>query len=85
MHRFTRHPHAPCDVDARPSGGLPQDRDLLRKRAKQVAPEDSRTQSERLREALRVSAAALGLRGAAIRDGFAVLDTAEAHVVHARR
>ena len=82
---MTRDPHAPCDVDARPSGGLPQERDLLRKRAEQVAPEDSRTQSERLRDALRFSVAAPGLRGAVMRDGFAVLDTAEAHVVHARR
>ena len=81
----TRDPHAPCDVDARPSGGPPQDRDLLRTRAEQVAPEESRTQSERLREALRFSVAAPGGRGAAMRDGFAVLDTAAAHVVHARR
>ena len=82
----TRNRHAPCDVDARPSGGLPQDRDLLRKRAEQIAPEDSWTQSERLREALRFSVAALGLcRGGAMRDCFAVLDTADAHVAHARR
>ena len=82
---MTRDPHAPSDVDARPSGGPPQERDLLRKRAEQGAPEDSRTQSERLREVLRFSVAAPGLRGAAMRDGFAVLDTAAAHVVHARR
>jgi len=66
-------------------GELPLEPDRLRRRAEQVAPEDSRTQSERLREALRVSGAAPGLRGAAMRDGFAVLDTAAAHVVHARR
>ena len=76
---MTRDPHAPCQVDARPSAGLPQEVDLLLKRAKQVAPEDSRTQSERLREALRFSVASPGLRGAVMRDGFAVLDTAEAH------
>ena len=82
---MTRHPHAPCEVDARPSGGPPQERDLLRKRAEQVAPEDSRTRSERGREALRFSVAAPGGRGAAMRDGFVVLDTAAAHVVPARR
>jgi len=49
-------------------GELPLEPDRLRRRAEQVAPEECRTQSELLREALRFYVAAPGVRGAAMRD-----------------